>query len=129
MKYSEAIRLGSMLYPQGFGGLQDYTLSGQRAVCANGAAALALGMKWDELNGTPTPTRIRHIVGRKWAECPVCHIENETLEVIVCLNDQHEWTRERIADWLAASGHDFEIDLAKPECAPAAEPVAAGVAE
>src|SRR5688572_18749675 len=117
-----------MLYSQGFGGLQDFTDMGERAVCANGAAALALGMKWKDLQGIISPTRVRHLAGRKVAECPACADQASTLVIIVCLNDRHRWTRERIADWLAASGYDFEIDL-RAECAPAAEPVAAGVAE
>lgn len=101
MKYSEAIRLGSMLGPQGFGFVG--TRVGDGTLCANQAALAALGSaSWTDLLTDATP------------DCPVCGKPCKHLAgmVAVCLNDKHRWTREEIADWLVASSKDFEIELA-----------------
>ena len=93
MRYSEAIRLGSMLRLQGFG-YQHQQGSGS---CANNAAIEASGAK-NVFEAWP------------WAEvvvpCPVC---SKTVHpgfarglhgTVAHLNDIHRWTRERIADWV-----------------------------
>ncbi len=99
MRLSEAIRLGAMLKPQGFGGMSSNPQSTE--TCAYGAASDALG---------------RHVVPLiewPWLEskgrCPDCHESfwpdgKEPLKYLSIisshLNDSHIWTRERIADWV-----------------------------
>lgn len=108
MKLSEAIRLGAMLKPQGFGALR---LNGTTA-CANDAAALAIGARsWGDLayDGrweaafplAMIPCTKENIC------CPDCRelrtggLDRVVGGVIAHLNDTHRWTRERIADWVA----------------------------
>ena len=96
MKLSEAISLGSTMHPQGFG---HYQLDGK--TCAMGAAACAVSIHvdYDEEIVKPWP----------WlsipAECPVCAVNDsdgqDFLWVIIHLNDEHMWTREKIAAWVA----------------------------
>ena len=100
LKLSEAIRLGSMLHPQGFGKWWD-----GKGTCAIGAAARAIGIRVEL--GEHFRTR-RHIDVWPWAwdeiikSCPVCSRGPvHTAHIIVHLNDQHRWTRERIAEWVA----------------------------
>ncbi len=103
MRLSEAIRLGAMLRPQ----IHDaiFALDGS---CAMGAAYEACGVAYtdgplfltegvaeliDGWNGTP----------RHQPLCPICHV---SAEITLCwtvahLNDEHRWTREQIADWVA----------------------------
>lgn len=90
MKYSQAIRLGSKLGPQGFG------LSFQRpaiSLCANEAARVALGT--DAIWRTPLATS-------QSPECPVCEemVEDELCGLVFHLNDDHRWSREQIADFV-----------------------------
>lgn len=103
MKLSEAMRLGSMLVPQGFGDLLDYKTDTREiiAACAAGAAHLAVGglvdqdVCWEE----PWPW-----VGVTRQPCPVplCISCSEAVvgTLIPHLNDHHLWTRERVADWV-----------------------------
>ncbi len=93
MKLSEAIRLGAMLKPQGFG---QYRAND--ATCAVGAAMDGAGdsafVAWQELE--------RFLDNR----CPVCLclVLTETgrgRNILPHLNDDHRWTREQIADWVA----------------------------
>ena len=100
MKLSEAIRLGSMLRPQGFGA---YTRDGRS--CALGAAREAIGL----ILGWPGEWVV---ILSKRQKCPVCcvadvatvslrHLVIDRLfETIVLLNDEHHWTREQIADFI-----------------------------
>lgn len=97
MKVSEAIRLGSMLRPQGFGGL--WTGMGETHSCALGAAFDALGCGFIGLGRPPLKVDL-------WlkdrATCPTCgpYVYARREEIIAHLNDRHRWTRERIADWV-----------------------------
>lgn len=111
MKYSEAIRLGSMLGPQGFG--VTWERREKSTLCANQAACEALNVM-----------SIYQVVPHaRLVNCPVCGIERElATTVATCLNDKHRWTREQIADWLVASGNDCESATAVP-AAPVGEPV------
>lgn len=106
LSLANAIRLGSMLHPQGYHRYVKSTTNPDRTVtvtatCALGAAAVAIGKKrltdnyadsleyWhSELSGRST--------------CPVCpYIFASTRENIIAhLNDHHKWTREDIADWV-----------------------------
>jgi hypothetical protein len=100
MKLSEAIRLGSLLRPQGFRALVD-PYGGS---CALGAAMEATG------HPTKAPREIEPwdvfplLTSGLLFRCPRCHHTNELqgmCGIILCLNDTHKWTRERIADWVA----------------------------
>lgn len=98
MKLSEAILLGSVLAPQGFGMLQN----DRGHLCALGAAARAIGSNctatleaislWPWIN-----CEVRSV------RCPACVRIAVTIgENIVHLNDEHKWTFERIARWVAS---------------------------
>ncbi len=94
MKLSEAIRLGAMLGPQLRGRLTSRKENGS---CALGSALLATGK-----------ARTYNAVKKRWpwimdyASCPRCMSFNCRINAVIThLNDSHEWTRERIADWVA----------------------------
>lgn len=87
---SQAIRLGSMLKPQAF----DWWTPG--STCALQAACEAVGKDindWDMLN-TEFPLL------DALACCPVagCRDAGDLCDIVYHLNDQHEWSREQIAD-------------------------------
>lgn len=94
MKLSEAIRLGAMLRPQGFGA---YIRDGRS--CALGAAREAIGV----VLGWPEEW---HLLLSKRQNCPVCCVADVAVavprlfETIILLNDDHHWTREQIADFI-----------------------------
>lgn len=94
MSLSEAILLGAMMTPQGFRAL--FTDDG---ACAVGSALLAVGAA----HGAGLRS-----ARRRWswafivsAPCPGCGRSGHVLGVITHLNDNHRWTRERIATWVA----------------------------
>ena len=101
MKLSEAIRLGAMNRPQGF-----YRLYDQGRTCAMGAAAEAMGILDHENNCyiDGHKSKIKHWtpVAMTMTPCPACEeygIDNMQ-RVMVHLNNDHRWSRERIADWV-----------------------------
>ncbi len=108
MKLSEAMRLGAMLKPQGFGAM----INVWGGTCALGAVADAVGQ---ELVWPPAwcPIldvlwlRTRYPILDMFAIDPVipgAYSGRLSLaDVIVRLNDDHRWTRERIADWIEAN--------------------------
>jgi hypothetical protein len=96
MRLSEAIRLGSMMNPQGFG----WFSRGQQT-CAIGAAHKAIG------GFKNVPEEWAAVLSVASAECPACsHVRITDANsraggaIIVHLNDYHRWSRERIADWV-----------------------------
>lgn len=102
MKLSEAILLGSMLRPQAFGHMTDGV-----GTCAWGAAEEAMGTPLNDLRNS------RGKIGAlrpqwNWTadeqdQCPVCGLTRDVANIISeHLNDTHRWTRERIAEWVAA---------------------------
>lgn len=114
MKLSEAIRLGAMLRPlQAFDVLFNPETG---ATCAMGAAGEAVGVldtsrrnAWKTDAKSKAPKEWRWVV--KPASCPLCgdvfdmpvmfpRYKRDTQAVIVHLNNDHRWTRERIADWV-----------------------------
>lgn len=98
MRLSEAMRLGAMWRPQGFGQLWQERVDGSFASCALGAAFEALGCA--------PGTSVVRLRGATWrwlamaAGCPACHRAATREWVIEHLNDWHNWTREAIADWV-----------------------------
>ena len=94
MILSEAIQLGAMMTSQAF-----RVLFKADGACALGAALLAVGV---------APEQAGRSVRRRWpwafavsVDCPSCGRSRLVCEVIVHLNDDHRWTRERIAAWVA----------------------------
>lgn len=117
MKLSEAIRLGAMMKPQAFGALYD-----NGATCALGAAGDAMGIldrnRNDWIPGSTEKVWWWRPVATAEALCPSCGqrarnsygwITSSTVEdVIVHLNNDHRWTRERIADWVESVEREQE---------------------
>lgn len=106
MKLSEAIRLGSMLRPQGFGELCTER-NGELATCALGAAEEAAAEQFsgasDDTEGEGDVYTIFATTLDKKRACPACKwVGRQAVKhTIVHLNDDHLWTREQIADWVA----------------------------
>lgn len=98
MTLSDAIRLGAMLKPQAFGGMLK-----DGGTCALGAAADALGC----LHSAMSPrceivTRYPWLSIRTQTVCPACSYRPQWFDTVIAhLNDEHHWTREQIADWVA----------------------------
>lgn len=96
----DAIRLGSLLNPQGYGEFYGFYDLAQHT-CALGAAADAIGTTFiDEVDVVHVWPWIQTVQ----VSCPagtlcVDHVSPVT-ELIPHLNDDHRWTRERIADWV-----------------------------
>jgi len=94
MRLSEAIQLGAMMTSQAFRAL----FKGDGA-CALGAALLAVGV---------APEQAGRSVRKRWpwafavsVNCPSCGRSRLVCQVIVHLNDDHRWTREKIGAWVA----------------------------
>jgi len=93
MKLSEAIRLGAMLRPQAF------SASTRHGTCAVYAALDAIG-QFNNRRYEFFP--ILNLEKQQCPECGSTHYGYSTLAgTIFHLNDEHHWTRERIADWVA----------------------------
>lgn len=107
LSYSQAMRLGVMLAPQCF----DDAYDRNGATCAWAAALQACGVDIDHYDGA-----------QQWpiedvrVPCPACPVGYEIplTGVVLHLNDEHRWTRERIADFVESAERQH------PElCAPA----------
>lgn len=96
MRLSEAIRLGAMMRPQGFGHLYS-----KGRTCAFGAAYDAVGIGAENVGGEDACPCWPWVM-LTMADCPVCG-DRQTISCVVTshLNDCHGWTRERIAGWVA----------------------------
>lgn len=109
MKLSEAIFLGSTISPQTFGRLKWSGRSLAYKTCALGAAYDAAGILQGLLSIPASAKAERLIVVEEafpWAlsartHCPICGGNEGVLDVVIDLNDNHRWTRERIAEWVA----------------------------
>jgi len=109
VKLSEAMRLGAMLSEQGYG---MRAMTGE-VRCALGAALNAVhdpvSKKWPSWMGSYQAVReYWPWVYEYETACPaadVCHWRPITpilvLRTITHLNDEHHWTREQIAAWVA----------------------------
>jgi hypothetical protein len=90
----EAIRLGSMLRPQGI----DFFMKDGRS-CAFGAALEAVGVEFDSGSPRETPLNVwPWLLGM--ATDPTTGLSEPLCRIIPDLNNEHGWTREQIADWL-----------------------------
>jgi hypothetical protein len=131
MKLSEAIRLGAMLRPQAFGGFFGFEHVVPKGKCARMLARLglremdlalsscALGAAIESVGGDASIcSRAHGLLDRfeiLWGgriRCPACiaHRVN-AFSLIYHLNDEHRWTRERIASWVAT------IEASRESCA------------
>jgi hypothetical protein len=119
VKLSEAIRLGAMDLPQGFGAT---SLQCRESRCALGAAAWAVGL---EVAGDNN--EMLYALGQRWQvlDTPVAYplpeLPTETsrglcvMDVIWRLNDCEMWTREQIADWVATIEAQQEQPTEQPQ--------------
>lgn len=121
MKLSEAIRLGAMLKPQGFGLLNDGD-----ATCALGAAHHAAGIIVydDQVKASIHALRRWPVLGVKtnmpiagYRQC-LCRVDT----MIVTLNDEERWTREQIAEWV--EGVEATHEIGQPASTNAVDPIA-----
>jgi hypothetical protein len=119
MRMSEAMRLGAALRPQHFG---DFFESAGAVTPGTDDASCALFAAFEAQGIAPTPshglgfgrtsgaaTMASHSLQLpdEWGwtamtsgQCPECGTERPVLHLVSHLNDDHRWTRERIADWL-----------------------------
>lgn len=140
MRLSDAIRLGSTLRPQAFGGLVTMVKTdGQAPVigsCAMGAAAEALGIITIDVNGhadVDTPAYERwwasfraplHLYSCPDPKCTYTNRHSMCLNTaVVHLNDAHCWTREAIADWVATVEPLESAPIEEPQPQPDEEEV------
>lgn len=94
LKLSEAIRLGAMMTEQTFGEFGD-----DERTCAIGAAQKALGLP---VSGEGLLNALLH---ERRADAPCGHEARWTVgSLIMHLNDDDKWPREKIADWLGGLG-------------------------
>lgn len=110
MTIYEAMRRGAVLKPQAF---DVFRFDG--VTCALGAVADALGLP--DTNDDDVPLDILAALFpqlTKPALCPACSFvrgtyrrwrkfEEDLMDVVIHLNDDHRWTREAIANWLGSS--------------------------
>ena len=96
MRLSEAIRLGAMIRGQAFG---FFFQDGQS--CAFGAALEAVGTPYGAWELAADVIRDRWPwTWARVAACPDCG-ESEPVRVLIAhLNNDHRWTRARIAEWV-----------------------------
>jgi uncharacterized C2H2 Zn-finger protein len=103
MLLSEAIRLGAMLRQQA----RVTAFDEVKGTCAMGAALEAVGA----LDAANLPTQWDVVLKTASCRCPDCDeifrarwvkggVHGATTRVIWHINDDHLWTRERIADWV-----------------------------
>lgn len=105
MKLSEAIRLGAALAPQAFAILATKDKSGRvLSTCAIGAALHAVSAIHSDT--TPSTSELTELFSVVTAlrSCPgddgCVYWVASVFEVVTHLNDNHLWSRERIADWV-----------------------------
>jgi hypothetical protein len=137
LRLSDAIRLGAMLRPQqAFYRLFD---AGTQGTCANGAAAEAVGL----LDvSDPFRPRMIGIAPKDWwwsardeGACPACpDFVDTTTQIVIHLNNEHRWTRERIANFVEsrerAQASDVRADAGSTPISaarsPSRDPLAVG---
>lgn len=105
IKPSEYLRLGSLTMPQAFGTTLVFNESHTAALaaCAWGTIMSGAGFASDE------SVRVSRLMSSVFATCPAPRCRNHLTQgtvsnVIINLNDEHYWSRGRIADWLEEIG-------------------------
>ena len=114
MKLSEAIRAGAKLRPQGFEDFFTMTAKPKNDVDDSVFASCALGAAYEAVEGRILPTLSgRSVIGlfqeKMGIDLNTCEFEHPfsympLFNTIVHLNDVHQWTREKIADWVESIG-------------------------
>lgn len=103
MLLSGAIRTGSQIRPQAFGAYFRRE-NGALASCANGAAFEAVSGA-PENDGAKIYKTLSNTfpVWDSLSVYPPCgqHVRQLLRDAIMHMNDEHNWTREQIADWVA----------------------------
>ena len=103
MRLSDAMRIGAAIRPQCQGGMFRTSSKGIKYSCAVGAIMEGLtgrsDITVDDFLYATFP------IFSKKVSCPVNHqtmmVPTASLgAIIIHLNDNHGWTRERIADWI-----------------------------
>src|SRR5687767_14918938 len=100
--FSDAIRYGATLRPQGEGGTSAQAAVGRSCAILAGAEAMT-GTLWIDGDYQLVKRAFPYLLNP--AECPQ-HCQDgisykpKLLDVLYHLNDEHKWTREAIADWL-----------------------------
>lgn len=107
MKLSEAIRLGAMTGPQ-----CQSTFYYRGATCALGAAHMATGhlVHGDLLEAALDAEQAWGLHDERAIPCPAqCSLALTCgFDVITHLNEDHNWTREQIADWVETVERAYE---------------------
>ena len=129
MRLSEAIRLGSLIRPQAY-----YAwFSRDGSSCAIGAAIEACGVEFvpgmntkqaevvlKEFQASEYFQDFKKTLAKNTDVCPECgeavkhrgqqeDVKPNISSVIVHLNNEHRWTRERIADWVGTFEKKVEV--------------------
>lgn len=113
MALSDAILLGSTKHPQAIDGYYR-TVDGKLSeTCALVAAVDCVGLMDEviEKHATIDMGDVFPILATRMDKCPSCHSDHivvngwytkftELVEVIMHLNDDHRWSRPRIAEWV-----------------------------
>lgn len=92
---SEAIRIGSRISPQVSGTFDD----GQGGTCALGAAGWAAGLSGSGINMARL-SKVWPIIDMLVIH-PVLNQPCPLRATVMNLNDQHHWSRDEIAGWVA----------------------------
>ena len=117
IKPSEAIRLGTLLYPvQAF---EVYGGDDGKSACVLGTMyagygypvtpednfeiRISLGKRADDLGAHSQACERRHR-DSNYVVCPADSCDTNHRSALLHLNDDHKWSRERIADWLEDMG-------------------------
>lgn len=110
---SHLIREGATLAPQCYGTLFYFRAVDSGAYPFDGLSAMgAAHMAYESrktLNPKNIPKLSRFLPGayERGSQCPECQTNNfdgSIVYTVTHLNDDHRWTRERIADWLESIG-------------------------
>ena len=111
MKLSEAIRLGATMQPKRKGHCAILYMD-NKGTCALGAAAQAMGLHIPTLAEGYIPIWAMWPWLQTMSTHPVTGERVEATKNIWMLNDTDDWTRERIADWVATiepkESHDLQ---------------------
>lgn len=106
--FSEAIREGAKLHPQGNGELMvnGYTCAIGAGLVAIGGPFLAYAVMDSSGDGSAAEVWYPYLSGptplcpERCEDIAAWDTSYELMDMLWHLNDDHEWTREAIADWL-----------------------------
>jgi len=109
VSFPEAMRAGARLGRK----LNGSYIAGNSS-CALGAVGLAMGFG-DNNSNEDTGIAAARLNKRYVEKCPgtaTCHEGYTVQSTVIHLNDNHRWSRERIADWLeTTAAHDATVEI------------------